>query len=64
VITEERIRKALEKVAVFAATDPAFLPIFEQLEGDLLAVQSRSSALDRAKVLAAQSTSGLSSLAA
>lgn len=51
-VTEERIRQALAKVAVFASDDPAFLPVFERLEHDLKEMQAQSSALDRARALA------------
>ena len=63
-MTEDRIRKALEKVAVFAADDPAFLPVFQRLEADLAAMQSTCSAHARAKALAVQSAVGASKFAA
>ena len=52
-VTEERIRRALEKVAIFASDDPALLPIFERLERDLEEMQAHNSALDRARAMAA-----------
>lgn len=51
-ITEDRIEKALIKVAGFAARDRAFLPVFEKLETELESRRSQQSALDRALVLA------------
>jgi len=63
-VTEKRIRRALEKVAKLATDDPAFLPVFERLERELAIVQAKNGALDRAKLLAAQSANGLSNLAA
>lgn len=63
VVTEERIRKALIKVAEWASEDPAFLPSFEQLERDLAELQSKNDALTRAHTLA-QSATGPSNLAA
>lgn len=63
-VTEERIRKALEKVATFATDDPAFLPVFERLERELAAMLAQNNALDRAKAIMAQSANGLSNLAA
>ena len=50
-VTEDRIERALRKVAGFAARDPSFLPIFEKLEHELAAKRSQKSALSRALAL-------------
>ena len=62
-VTEDRIEKALAKVAGWVVEDPAFLPIFERLEQELAAIRRQSDALTRAHTLA-QSATGPSSLAA
>ena len=62
---EARLMKALEKVAQWTNEDPAFLPIFERLEKDLIELRAQKSALTRARLLASgQKDIGLSSLAA
>ncbi len=54
-ITEERLQRAIEKVAVYAANDTGFLPVFEKLEQELDEFRSRQGALERARKLANQS---------
>lgn len=51
-VTEERISRALEKVAILATDDPAFLPVFERLERELAIIQAKNGALVRAKAIA------------
>jgi len=65
VATEAEIRDALVKVATHMDEAPELLPLFESLERDLAALQSRQDALTRARLLAAsQKDFGASSLAA
>lgn len=47
-VTEDRIEKALIKVAGFAASDPSLLPVFVKLESELEAKRTQKSALCRA----------------
>lgn len=46
---EDRLRRALQTVALLVVDDPAFLPVFERLERELAALQSQSAAIERAK---------------
>jgi hypothetical protein len=46
-VSAERIESALERVAVLAASDPAFLPIFDRLKADLDAARNREAATRR-----------------
>lgn len=64
-VTEERIERLIEQYAVYAAADEAFLPVFERLETELAKVRSKSSALDRARAIAAgQKEMGFNKVAA
>lgn len=63
-ITETAICAALDKVASLVAFDEAYLPIYERLESELEAHQSRNSALHRAKARASQNANGFKSFAA
>lgn len=51
-ITENRIEKALVKVAGLASVDPAFLPVFEKLEREFENIRATSEAMNRARQLA------------
>lgn len=48
-VLEDRIRKALERVAQLVVDDLDFLPVFERLEQELAAIQSQNSAIERAR---------------
>lgn len=54
-VTEDRIEKALRKVAGLVSVDPSILPIFEKLENERDARLADKFALQRAKTLAAAS---------
>lgn len=51
-VTEDRIEKALRKVARFVASDPSLLPVFEKLENERAVMRSHKSAMTRALELA------------
>lgn len=63
--TEAEIKAALVKVAGYLEEAPELLPLFESLERDLIALQSRQDAFARARLLvASQKDMGLNKSAA
>ncbi|WP_110815675.1 hypothetical protein [Pseudoroseicyclus aestuarii] len=46
-----RIERALQVVAALVVENPAYLPIFERLEAELVAAQAKDAAIDRARAL-------------
>jgi hypothetical protein len=56
VVSEERLKAAMLKVAGFIDEAPELLPVFERLERDLADMQARTDALTRARALVAGQT--------
>lgn len=53
-----RLQAALLKVAKLSTDDPVYLPVFERLERELVALANQNDALERARMMAHQSTMG------
>ena len=50
----ERLKQARAKVAKLVLLDPVYLPIFERLEAELLAAETQTDAISRARAIAAR----------
>ena len=55
----QRLSAALAKVALLVVDNPIYLPIFERIEFELAALDAQSSAVSRARAIAARSQRAL-----